>query len=132
MDFIQAIKEMSQGKELFIENYEPEKNRYFMEDNCIYWRYINQTQEEAVKENHRCYLRNYSEGNDWRVNKESNLSEKIYTKIHSDNTECFQLFDVKESIQRLKFKFRKLSQRTPGELDEFFEEIDKIFGPKLI
>lgn len=34
----------------------------------------------------------------------------------------------KEFIRRLKFKFRKLSQRTPGGLDEFFEEIDKLAG----
>ena len=42
------------------------------------------------------------------------------------------LLQDKEFIKLLKFKFRKLSQRTPGGLDEFFIEINKIAGDELV
>ena len=51
--------------------------------------------------------------------KENKTENWGYTQI-KDNKK------FKEFIEKLRIKFRKLSQRTEGGLDEFFEVIDKL------
>ena len=63
------------------------------------------------------------------MEKETSLSDKIWDE---GLEEMIGVKAIKEAVKRLKAKFKKLSQRTKGGLDEFFDEIDAIFGDKLV
>ena len=73
------------------------------------------------------------------MKEEWNLSDKIEEYLEPQDEDGnlktyanrIHMQDVKEFIVRLKRKFLKLSQRTKGGLDEFFDEINELAGEKL-